>query len=190
MRAADDGKARRPDLHHFSLFPAGYGRAMQGPNTHGGDDVVGDDDRNGLTGRLIDALHTEAMILADEARGYFDTQGRVERDGLSPSDRVSFSCESLKVTTRLMHIVAWLLTRRTSSPRDVSGLPRRPLGDGVASDPAAVATLPVTARQLIDASRDLYDRVRRLELGMAGMAAGDDVPSPARTLLQRLERVW
>ncbi|WP_076071437.1 DUF1465 family protein [Sphingomonas montana] len=149
---------------------------------------MGDDDRNGLTGRLINALHTEALILADEARGYFDAQGRAERDMLSPRDRVLFSCESLKVTTRLMHVVAWLLTRRTGGVRDMSGLPRRPLGDAVISEAGAIAPLPVVAQQLIVASRDLHDRVRRLETGMALGTTGAD--GPARTLIRRLERAW
>ena len=62
--------------------------------------------------KLTDALYVEAMLLADEARGYFDQMGRDQRDSLDAMARVSFSCESLKVTTRLMHVIAWLLTQR------------------------------------------------------------------------------
>ena len=65
-----------------------------------------------ITSRLIDSLYTEAMLLADEARSYFDDAGRDERQSLEPFVRVGFACESLKVTTRIMHIVAWLLTQR------------------------------------------------------------------------------
>jgi regulator of CtrA degradation len=65
-----------------------------------------------ITPRLIDALYTEAMLLADEARAYFDEAGRDERQSLEPFVRVGFACESLKVTTRIMHSVAWLLTQR------------------------------------------------------------------------------
>src|SRR5215212_4342841 len=65
-----------------------------------------------ITSRLIDSLYTEAMLLADEARSYFDQAGREERSTLEPFARVGFACESLKVTTRIMHIVAWLLTQR------------------------------------------------------------------------------
>ena len=32
-----------------------------------------------ITSRLIDSLYTEAMLLADEARSYFDDVGRSER---------------------------------------------------------------------------------------------------------------
>ncbi|HEY5713474.1 MAG TPA: DUF1465 family protein, partial [Allosphingosinicella sp.] len=65
-----------------------------------------------MTPRLVDGLYIEAMVLADEARSYFDTLGRDDRLSLDPIDRVGFSCESLKVTTRLMHVIAWLLTQR------------------------------------------------------------------------------
>ena len=33
---------------------------------------------------LIDALYVEAMVLADEARSYFDDGGRLEREALAP----------------------------------------------------------------------------------------------------------
>ncbi|MEA3059703.1 MAG: regulator of CtrA degradation, partial [Sphingomonadales bacterium] len=56
-----------------------------------------------ITSRLIDSLYTEAMLLADEARSYFDEAGRDERSTLEPFARVGFACESLKVTTRIMH---------------------------------------------------------------------------------------
>ena len=65
-----------------------------------------------ITSRVIDSLYTEAMLLADEARHYFDEAGRDDRNLLEPFVRVTFACESLKVTTRIMHIVAWLLTQR------------------------------------------------------------------------------
>ena len=55
-----------------------------------------------LTSRLIDSLYTEAMLLADEARSYFDDGGRDDRIAMEPFVRVSFACESLKVTTRIM----------------------------------------------------------------------------------------
>ncbi|MBB5729547.1 DUF1465 family protein [Sphingomonas prati] len=153
--------------------------------------MLDDDGRYGLTGRLIDTLHTEALLLADEARGYFDGPGRLERDRLSPSERVGFSCESLKVTTRLMHVVAWLMTRRVEGAREGRSLPHRPLGEAVVSDAETIATLPVTAQQLVGASRDLHDRVRRLEAGMVlGETDTGVSDGPVRTLMRRLEGTW
>ena len=76
------------------------------------DDSINPQPEARITSRLIDSLYTEAMLLADEARSYFDDAGRDDRSTLEPFVRVGFACESLKVTTRIMHIVAWLLTQR------------------------------------------------------------------------------
>jgi len=38
--------------------------------------------------KMIDSLYVEAMVLADEARGYFDQGARVEREALDPLGRV------------------------------------------------------------------------------------------------------
>ena len=72
-----------------------------------------------ITPKLIDSLYIEAMTLADEARSYFDRDGAVERSKLDPVARVAFSCESLKVTTRLMHVVSWLLVDRIVGQREI-----------------------------------------------------------------------
>src|SRR6476659_5307082 len=91
-------------------------RAFSEAMNNGTDLFMDDSDLPGpqarITSRLIDSLYTEAMLLADEARSYFDDAGRDERSMLEPAARVGFACESLKVTTRIMHIVAWLLTQR------------------------------------------------------------------------------
>src|SRR5205085_1174264 len=122
-----------------------------------------------ITSRLIDSLYTEAMLLADEARSYFDDAGRDERSTLEPFARVGFGCESLKVTTRIMHIVAWLLTQRaveTGELRSRDGRrPERRLGHAQDSDPVVIATLPPAAQRLINSSADLYARVKRLDEG-------------------------
>lgn len=142
-----------------------------------------------LTPKLVDALYVEAMVLADEARSYFDNQARDERGGLDPVDRVGFSCESLKVTTRLMHVIAWLLTQRAVAAgeltRDQAAQSERRLGETPVSDAALLSRLPEAAVELIRATEELFDRVRRLDEGSFGEAPAG---SPARSLLSRLER--
>ncbi len=73
-----------------------------------------------VTPKVIDSLYTEAMLLADEARSYFDRNGREDRLRLDPLLRVGFSVESLKVTTRLMHVIARLLTQRALEAGEIS----------------------------------------------------------------------
>jgi regulator of CtrA degradation len=142
-----------------------------------------------ITSRVIDALYTEAMLLADEARHYFDEAGRDDRNLLEPFVRVSFACESLKVTTRIMHIVAWLLTQRAIETGEIPGpegrRPERRLGHAAESDPEVIFNMPPEARRLIEASSDLYARIKRVDEGVVA----DEAPtSPARALMGRLER--
>jgi len=141
--------------------------------------------------RLIDGLYTEAMLLADEARAYFDEGGRADREALSPMERVGFSCESLKITTRLMHVVAWLLTQRAVEAGELTRRealdPSRRLGPAPMTDPAVRADLPRAAGALVVASADLHRRVARLD---AAMEADAPPPSPARTIQDRLALVF
>jgi regulator of CtrA degradation len=144
-----------------------------------------------LARRLVDGFYVETMLLADEARSYFDSAGRVERDALTPIDRVVFSCESLKVTTRLMHVIAWLLTQRALDVGEISAdavlHPSRRLGPPVISEAATIAKLPGEAQVLVTASIELYRRVERLD---DGLDDSNPAPSPARSLLSKLERAF
>jgi regulator of CtrA degradation len=148
-----------------------------------------DEPRTRITPKLIDSLYVDAMLLADEARSYFDRHGREERMALDPIIRVGFSCESLKVTTRLMHVIAWLLTQRAVEAGELSQgqarAPGRRLGDAPESDEAVLAKMPAQALALVRASSDLYARVRRLE---ENSDSGEETASPARSLMSRLER--
>ena len=138
--------------------------------------------------RVIDTLYIDAMVLADEARSYFDEGGRSDREALDPMARVAFSCESLKVTTRLMHVIAWLLTQRAvdageMAPRDALD-PSRRLGSAPMSDTAALLSMPPAACQLIEASTDLHRRVARLDDAQADEAVA--FVSPVRSMQARL----
>lgn len=135
----------------------------------------------GLTEKLIYSLYLEAMVLADEVRSYFDQFGREARADMTPLQRVSFSCESLKVTTRLMHSTAWLLAQR--APHGTTN----PLAAAAPSEPATVESLPEEARQLIGASEDLYARIQRLD---EKLGRPSDEPNPALYLRARLEQAF
>lgn len=141
--------------------------------------------------RLIDSLYVESMLLADEARGYFDDLGRTDREALDALTRVVFSCESMKVTTRLMHVIAWLLTQRAVAsgelrPKDALD-PSRRLGEAPATDEDAIAHLPDGARLLVGASIDLHRRVARFDRAQAQPRLTE---SPARAMRARLEMAF
>lgn len=137
--------------------------------------------------KLVDSLYVEAMLLADEARAYFDVLGRAERDSLEALSRVTFSCESLKVTTRLMHIIAWLLTQRAVQAGELTAIdalsPSRRLGEAPETEPATLDAMPSHAQTIIATSIDLHRRVARLDASLDEPVADD---SPARRMLDRL----
>lgn len=142
-----------------------------------------------VAAKWVEALYVEAMVLADEARSYFDHEARDDRLRLTPADRVALSCESLRVTTRLMHVIAWLLTQRAvragELTRAEAATPERRLGEAAPVDAELLQRLPEAAAEIIQQSSELYERVRRLDRE----PIGEEAPaSPARGLLSRLER--
>jgi regulator of CtrA degradation len=80
------------------------------------------------------------------------------------------------------------MTRRAVAAGDLPAAAahsaERRLGDAPESDEALLPRLPSAAADLVRASRDLYDRVRRIDEG----AAPEPQSSPARSLLSRLQR--
>ena len=135
----------------------------------------------GMTEKLVNTLYMESMVLADEARSYFDQLGRDARAEMTPLQRVSFSCESLKVTTRLMHSIAWLLSRRSQQGN------ANPLAAAAPSDEATVSSLPGEAQHLIRSSEDLYERVHKLDRKLSQSSSS---PNPTQFLRERLEQAF
>ena len=120
-----------------------------------------------FTARLVNALYVDAMILADEARSYFERENDPEITALTPSQRVDMSCESLRVTTRLMHSIAWLLNQKAYFAGEISLQQLRgngrALGKSQPGNSDIIETLPIEARALVSASEQLYNRIARLE---------------------------
>lgn len=146
-----------------------------------------------LTLRLVNSLYVDAMVLADEARSYFDNFSRGDRDQLEPMQRVTFSCESLKVTTRLMSLIAWLLTVKADAAGEMDPVrrnsPAMRLGNAAGSDMASIAALPEESLAIIRASTDLYRRARALDIKLAA-AAVERPSSPVLDLRGALERAF
>ena len=140
-----------------------------------------------VTRKVIDSLHVEAMVLADEARSYFDGTGLCDRSTMDPTTRVIFSCEALKVTTRLMHSVAWLLSHRVEGD-SVRRVREVHLGAATHTDAATLALLPEEARKIIAASEDIYNRVARIDAAMRW--PGAERANPALQLQREIARAF
>jgi regulator of CtrA degradation len=166
-----------------------------------------------LSQSLIDSLYGDALILADEARAWFDRARGPETaasdidaardlslleesdDPLfdwagrhDPALRIALSCESLRLTTRLMHIIAWLLLQRAIAAGELSASaaldPTNRLGPSPDCDPLIHEALPLGARRLIETSIRLYARVGQVEAGM--MADADPSIHPVHAMFDRL----
>src|SRR3546814_2825143 len=60
----------------------------------------------------VENLYVEAMLLADEAHAAFAEERDLGSVRGNAAAQIGLACESLKTTTRLMHVIAWLLHRR------------------------------------------------------------------------------
>ena len=134
-----------------------------------------------ITPHLIESLYLEAMILADEARHYFEEEAKQREPGLTSEERVEMSCESLRLTTRLMHSIAWLLNQKAYFAGELSYAQLRGqgrmMGDSTPSQPDIAGRLPEKARELIRGSEDLFARIKRLEINIQRADLGLDPDS-------------
>ena len=103
--------------------------------------------------KIIDALYREALLLADQARGWFDGAGRARREGLAAEAEAAFATESLRITARLAAAMAWLVDGGKGVPLALLGELPGPLPDALAGTPGG---------QIALASRALAARVAAL----------------------------
>ena len=136
----------------------------------------------------VENLYVEAMVLADEAHAAFAAArdlGRIDGARGDALLHVGLACESLKTTTRLMRIIAWLLHRRAMIAGDPGAGPEDSaarIGDPVAADWSLCDRFDMPLRRIVAASERLFARVAALEAGWRAPAA----PPPVRAMLADL----
>ncbi len=115
--------------------------------------------------------YDEALALLREARDYIALGGeRADRDGLAIDRRLMLARESMRVTARLGHVMAWLLLQKAVhagelTRRDAATAPHRLGGQPVCLDDREElsAGLPERLKSLSRRSHALYVRVARLD---------------------------
>jgi regulator of CtrA degradation len=112
----------------------------------------------------------ETMALLIEARNYIAYNEAADQRGLSPQARLQVSYESLRVTSRLTQVMAWLLAQKAVhagelTPRQVATDEYALSGGVVCTDPSGPENeeLPSGLRSLLERSHKLYMRVARLD---------------------------
>lgn len=119
--------------------------------------------------------YDEVMALLVDAREYAaTTKTDPERLGLEKVDRLTVTCEALRVTSRLGHCLAWLLIQRVIEegelPAEAAAYPENRIPEepvcvcrGHEEDPR----MPGRLRSLLHESRSMYERLTRLERQVA-----------------------
>ena len=110
----------------------------------------------------------EAMSLLVEARDYLAHREPLDRGALVMEERLRLCSETMRLTSRLTQIMAWLMTQRAVYEEEIT--PERAL-DG--HDPLAALEicmrddaldkLPQRLSSLLERSHRLYIRVARLD---------------------------
>jgi len=153
--------------------------------------------------RIVEGLYCEALVLSDEVRHAFTLGGTLsgslsgtpprafDRPSAEDPARIALSAEGLRTTTRMMHAIAWLLNHRAHLMGELSEFQLRRHGrlsaELGAGDPAFLALLPSTTRDLVNATQRFYERLLRLDRAWRHTAAADEPGAVAR-LRERVER--
>lgn len=138
-----------------------------------------------LTGSVafLNRTYDDAMALLVEARNYVAYRQAVEEKGLPPRVRVRISYETMRMTTRLTQVMAWLLAQRAVQEGEIDqskavgadyalGGHEICLADGANDD----ESLPEGLRALLRRSLSLYERIDRLEQQIRENMANDNTP--------------
>jgi regulator of CtrA degradation len=110
----------------------------------------------------------EAMSLLIEARDYLTHREPIDRSALVAEDRLRVCSETMRLTSRLMQVMAWLLAQRAVYEGEISQ-DRALEGHGalagveICMRDEGTENLPQRLASLLDRSRRLYIRVARLD---------------------------
>ena len=115
---------------------------------------------------IIEALYCEALLLADEVRQVFDLNPIRETGEAADKVRLAISVEGLRTTTRVMHVLAWLLNHRAYYSGELTEFQLRrhsklPVDRVSEAENLALLHHPTVA--LIQDSEKLHARIARLD---------------------------
>ena len=113
--------------------------------------------------------YDETLDLLHQARNCILRHG--DGPALSTHARLAFSRESMRLTTRLTSVMAWLLAQRAMHEGELTGAQAASEAHALTArdlclagaDPEEMALLPDDLRSLMDVSLALYARVARLD---------------------------
>jgi regulator of CtrA degradation len=116
--------------------------------------------------------YDEAFELLVEARNYVAFEEHGDRENLGLFDRLTMSCETMRMTARITHVMSWLLFQKAVHAGEIAMGPPVPDevrlgGHHVCMTEEEGGEFPPRLSALLDRSRKLYVRVARLDQLMA-----------------------
>ena len=115
---------------------------------------------------IVEGLYTEALVLADNVRQVFDLNPVQELGEEADLTRLALSVEGLRTTTRVMHVLAWLLNYRAFFAGELTEFQLRRhtvLPADRMAEADNLVRLEAPTRALIEDSIQLHARVSRLD---------------------------
>lgn len=143
---------------------------------------------NDLSRPIIETLYSEALMLADEVRAVFALGMHDIDPEASDHLRLALSSEGLKATTRMMHVLAWLLNQRAYFSGELSENQLRKHSRLPEDRPSRIedlALLEEPTRELIDETIRIHSRIARLDQAWRD---GFEVQPTVRKLHERIGR--
>jgi len=139
---------------------------------------------------LFDRTFREGMELVEETAAYLDGDGRRESRLLSRQAALAYAAESMKLTTRLMHVASWLLVQRAVREGDMQAeVARQPRYRMAEREPAVTPShgeLPIALVEYMVRAETLHDRIRHLD---RRLYADDTVRADANPVLAQMGRL-
>lgn len=147
-----------------------------------------------MSSGLFKRTYREGMQLVEETSAYLDGPGRDASRNLSRDASLAYAGESMRLTTRLMQVAAWLLVRKAVhegeiTPEEAKSEKYR-LASKEISRSARIkgsAALPARLLELIGASERLYARVERLDTQLREQPEAFNANNPLADQLNRVE---
>ena len=126
-----------------------------------------------LASQSFSRFFRAGMKLVEDTAAYLDGPGRRESKLLDRATSLAYASESVRLTTRLMHLASWLLLHRAVNEGELTlvqankertriKLSIEEPSSRLAAD-GRVGELPVRLHELIARSKTLKDQIRRLD---------------------------
>jgi regulator of CtrA degradation len=119
---------------------------------------------------ILTRTYDEAMTLLIETRNYLSFRQAVDAVRMHPVDRLKLTREAYRLTSRLTQVLAWLMLRRAVIEGEIADEEARRPERRLAGHDVCLARaddledrLPAGMDGLLERSRQLYERVARLD---------------------------